>query len=63
MSNYRRGESAQAMRASLRQIRKQFEHYEMAGCDMNWRNAYAIIDIAIRQCDDDLAAQGRAGQR
>jgi hypothetical protein len=61
MSN--RGESPQATRAALRNVRAALVEMESKGVEMNWRNLYAFIDGVIYCLDEQLAEQGRAGRR
>jgi hypothetical protein len=61
MSN--RGESPQATRAALRNVRAALVEYERTGVDMNWRTLYQFIDVLINVLDETLAEQGRAGRR
>lgn len=63
MSDYRRGESPQSMRACARHIRDVFTAVEKTGGEMNYRTAYQVLDAVIQQCDDVLAKWGKAGQR
>jgi hypothetical protein len=56
---YRKDESPQAMRASVRAVREMFVELERQDVELSWRTVYALLDAVSASCDRELKNQGR----